>query len=281
MTDSDKTLGPSGNYILGHSDRELDRLSAQSRLLDPITRRFLLEAGIIAGMRVLDVGTGVGDVAFLAEEIVGEAGEVIGVDREQAALDVARVRADSTIRRNISFCAGDPSKMVFDQAFDAIIGRYVLLFQHDPAQMLRQLAKHLKPGGLIAFHERSLDARSFPPSPTWDQCCRWIFETLRLDGTETNMGIKLYSTFQAAGLPAPVIRVEAILGGGEDTYDLVNWVAGLLNTLLPAMQRLGIVSAADVSPETLVERMTNEIAAKNSVIMRHLEVGAWCRVPAP
>jgi hypothetical protein len=88
--------------------------------------------------------------------------------------------------------------------------------------MLRQLATHLKPDGLIVFHEPSLDARSFPPSPTWDQCCRRIFETLRLDGTETNMGIKLYSTFQAAGLPAPVIRVEAILRGGEDTYHLVN-----------------------------------------------------------
>jgi ubiquinone/menaquinone biosynthesis C-methylase UbiE len=131
MTDSDKKLGPSGNYILGHSHRELDRLSAQSRLLNPITRRFLLEAGIIAGMRVLDVGTGVGDVAFRAEEIVGEAGEVIGVDREQSALDSARVRAESTTLRNISFCAGDPSNMVFEQPFDAVIGHYVLLFQHD------------------------------------------------------------------------------------------------------------------------------------------------------
>lgn len=92
---------------------------------------------------------------------------------------------------------------------------------------------------------------------------------------------KLYSTFRAAGLPAPVMRVEAIVGGGERAYDLINWAAGVLATLLPEMQRLGIVRAADVSLETLVERMTNEIGASGSVIMRHLEVGAWCRVPAP
>jgi hypothetical protein len=95
------------------------------------------------------------------------------------------------------------------------------------------------------------------------------------------MGIKLYSTFRDAGLPAPVLRVEAILGGGDDTCDLVNWAAGLLTTLLPTMQRSGTIGVADISQETLVERMTNEIAANGSVIMRHLEVGAWCRVPAP
>jgi SAM-dependent methyltransferase len=248
MTDSEEKLGSPGSYILGHSGHELGRLSAQSRLLNPITRRFLLEAGILAGMRVLDVGTGVGDVAFLAEEIVGEAGEVIGVDREQAALDVARGKADSTTRRNISFCAGDPSKMVFEQPFDAIIGRYVLLFQHDSAQMLRQLATQLKPEGLIVFHEPSLDARSFPPSPTWDQCCQWVVETLRLDGTETNMGIKLYPTFLAAGLPPPEVRVEAILRGGANSDDLVNWIVGLIGTILPSMERLGIVAAHRCRP---------------------------------
>src|SRR5215469_7993145 len=208
MRDSDGKLGPTSNYILGHSDRELDRLTAQSRVLRPITTRLLREAGIIGGMRVLDVGTGVGEVAFLAAELVGEAGEVIGADREPTALDVARAHADSAALRNVSFSAGDPSKMVFEQLFDAIIGRYVLMFQQDAAQMLQQLATQLKPGGLIAFHEPTLDARSFPPSPTWDQCCRWIAETLRRDGTETNMGIKLYSAFRAAGLPAPVMRVE-------------------------------------------------------------------------
>jgi hypothetical protein len=52
------------SYVLGDSDRELDRLSTQARLLEPITRRWLHEAGIVSGMQVLDVGTGAGDVAF-------------------------------------------------------------------------------------------------------------------------------------------------------------------------------------------------------------------------
>jgi SAM-dependent methyltransferase len=88
--------GPPPAYSLGHSDRELERLSVQARLVDPITRRFFVDAGIVPGMRVLDVGSGVGDVACLAAELVGATGEVLGTDRSAAALAVARER---TVRR--------------------------------------------------------------------------------------------------------------------------------------------------------------------------------------
>jgi cyclopropane fatty-acyl-phospholipid synthase-like methyltransferase len=70
--------GPTHAYVLGHSDRELERLSTQARLIDPITRQIFRAAGIVPGMRVLDVGSGAGDVAFLAAEMVGDAGEVVG-----------------------------------------------------------------------------------------------------------------------------------------------------------------------------------------------------------
>src|SRR3954470_17343753 len=81
------------NYPLGHSKAEIDRLETQARLIDPVTRRFLKEAGIEPGMRVLDVGCGAGDTSFLAAEMVGESGEVVGIDRASAAIDVARSRA--------------------------------------------------------------------------------------------------------------------------------------------------------------------------------------------
>ena len=56
-------------YALGHSDRELARLSLQARLFDPLTRQLFRDAGVAPGMRVLDVGSGSGDVAFLADRI--------------------------------------------------------------------------------------------------------------------------------------------------------------------------------------------------------------------
>ncbi len=212
MTDTDTATDgtPVPGYALGHSDRELERLSAQARLIDPITRGFFRDAGIGSGMRVLDVGSGAGDVAFLAAEMVGETGEVIGVDRAAAALAVASARGDALSLRNVSFREGDPAEMAFELAFDAVVGRYVLQFQRDPVAMLRKLAAHVRPGGSIVFHELDWSgARSFPSASIYDTCCRWIIETLRLLGAERYMGIKLHATFVAAGLPAPSMRLEA------------------------------------------------------------------------
>jgi ubiquinone/menaquinone biosynthesis C-methylase UbiE len=58
--------------VLGHSEAVLRRLTFQAALIEPITRELLVDAGIAEGMRVLDVGTGRGDVAFLVAEIVGD-----------------------------------------------------------------------------------------------------------------------------------------------------------------------------------------------------------------
>jgi hypothetical protein len=69
---------------LGHSGSEVERLQVQARLIGPITKRIFQEAGIAPGMRVLDVGSG--------------AGEVIGVDGVPTATQ-QRVRARSVRER--------------------------------------------------------------------------------------------------------------------------------------------------------------------------------------
>ena len=145
--------------------------------------------------------------------------------------------------------------------------------------MLRKMAAHVRPGGLVAFHEIDWDGvGSFPPAPIYDQCCRWCVETLRLHGTETRMGIKLHSTFVTAGLRPPLMRLEALITGGSTSPASLRLVTDLVATLLPEMERLGVATAADVGLETLVERMSNEAIANSSVIVRHFQIGAWSRV---
>jgi len=270
---------PDSSYILGHSDRELERLNEQARFIDPITRRFLGSAGIVPGMRVLDVGSGAGDVAFLAADLVGARGEVVGTDRSPAALATARRRADARALRNVDFRDGDPAEMTFDRPFDAVIGRYVLMFQRDPAAMLRAVAAHARRGGVIFFHEVDLDgARSFPPAPTYDRCFQWFRETFRLSGADTRMGVKLYSTFIAAGLPAPALQLETLIAGVANNANPVHLIAGLIGTLAGEMERLGVASAAEIGLETLAERMISEAAASGSVIVGRFEIGAWSSV---
>jgi SAM-dependent methyltransferase len=274
----DKTAS-TGDYVLGHSHRELERLSAQADLIGPITREFFIDAGIVPGMRILDVGSGSGDVAFLAADLVGEKGSVVGVDRAPAAIVAARRRAEERSLSKVWFHEGDPAEMAFEEPFDAVVGRYVLLFQADAAQMLRQLARRLRPGGVIVFHEPDWSVvRSFPAAPTYDRCCQWIIAAAKLGGSNWNMADKLHGAFLAAGLPAPTMRMKTFIGGGTEVEKWLRSVAELADTLLPAMEKFGVATAVDVDLATLAERMTQEVAQANSVIFGRSEIGAWSRV---
>ena len=53
-------------YVLGNTDAEYERLIRQAARLAPLTERLFREAGIGQGQRVLDLGSGLGDVAMLA-----------------------------------------------------------------------------------------------------------------------------------------------------------------------------------------------------------------------
>ena len=270
---------PAADYVLGHSHHELERLSTQSRLIEPFTRELFIEAGIAPGMRILDVGSGAGDVAFLAADLVGGSGSVVGVDRAPAAIVTARRRAEARSLENVSFREGDPAAMTFEQSFDAVVGRYVLLFQADAAYMLRQLVRWLQRGGLIVFHEPDWSAvRSIPPAPTYDRCCRWIVEAGAQGGSDWEMADKLHAAFLAAGIRSPTMRMQTFVGGGVETAEWLQAVGEIAATLLPAMEKFGVATAAEVGLTTLVERMTQEVAQTNSVLFGRSEIGAWSRV---
>jgi SAM-dependent methyltransferase len=266
-------------YVLGHSDHELVRLAAQARLIDPITRGFFVDAGIGPDMRVLDVGSGAGDVAFLAAELVGPGGSVVGIERSAAALVEARRRAEQRALENVSFVEGDLDTTAVDGPFDAVVGRYVLQFQSDPAAALRSLRPRVRAGGIVVFHELDwTGAGSFPPAPVYDAACARCMETLRRTGTERHMGAKLDRAFVDAGLAPPALRLEGLVGGGRDRGDVLGLIARLTITLAPEMVRLGVVTEEELAADSLHERMLADASEHGSVIMGNWQIGAWTPV---
>jgi 2-polyprenyl-3-methyl-5-hydroxy-6-metoxy-1,4-benzoquinol methylase len=281
MPISERTTTRTHEYELGHSDQELKRLGTQALLVDPITQRFFRNAGIERGMRVLDVGSGAGDVAFLAADLVGAEGEVVGTDRSSGAVATAQARARQRSLNNVSFQIGDVNSLEFDRPFDAVVGRYVLMFSADPAGLLKTVARHVKPGGIVVFHEVDWSgAKSVPNCPIYNNCHGWITETFNRIGTNAFMGLALHSTFMAAGLAAPTLGLSALVGGGSSDLSGIDLIADLATTMAPAMEEAGVVSADELGKETLQERMRAEIAASGSVVVGRSEVGAWTRVEA-
>ena len=97
------------SYVLGRSDAETKRLILQHRIYGPITRRLFEAAGIGAGMKVLDIGSGAGDVSLLLADLVGPRGQVMGVDLNPGILATAQARAEAAGAKNVTFRSGEPA----------------------------------------------------------------------------------------------------------------------------------------------------------------------------
>jgi SAM-dependent methyltransferase len=276
--DADGSGGAGHKYVLGHTVGELRRLAVQATNVDPITRGFVRDGGVTQGMRVLDIGSGGGHVAFLVADLVGSAGHVVGVDRSPAAVAAATADARQRSLSNVEFRTGDPAQMTFEEPFDAVVGRFVLEFQPDPVSVLKNVARHVRPGGPVVFHELAWSGIwSFPPALLHDRCCAWAMAAIHRSGTETNMGLKLYSTFVAAGLPEPTMRVEVPIAGGAQVGTMLEQVAGLVDSLAPAMERHGVATAEEIGSESLLQRLQDEARTEKSVILGRLQVGCWSR----
>jgi len=268
-------------YVLGHADAELKRLAAQARLIDPITRRFLVSARITEGMRVLDVGSGAGDVAILLAGLVGPTGEIVGTDSALTAIDAAEMRIKTSSLANVTFRHGDPAGMTFDKPFDAVVGRYVLQFIPNPSAAIARLSNHLRRGGIMFFHELDWDgARSSPPVPTYDRVCGWITRTIQGGGAQIRLGAHLASAFERAGLPTPTLRLESVIASGTAAVDVVHLVTDLVATQLPSMERMGIVNASEIELPSLTQRILAEVGADGTLVGR-AEVAAWAIVCRP
>jgi SAM-dependent methyltransferase len=265
-------------YVLGSEEQERERLTHQSRLLEPITDRFLREAGLEPGMRVLDLGSGVGDVSAIAARIVGADGEVVGVDSDPVMVETARERVE---REGLPVRAldGDVMRLNLDEPpFDAVVGRLILIHLPDPVAAVRAAKAHLRPGGLVAFQDfTTKEVRVYPPLPKTLLALHRINDTFERLGADTRSGDNLRSIFRAAGLPEPALQLEAIIGGapGDPIFEMV---AGVTRTLLPAMERLGLAAPGEIDADALAAELEVEVGCAGGIIVSPPLVSASVRM---
>ena len=84
-------------YTMGRSAGETERLIEQAQLYERVTLRMLRNAGVEPGMKVLEIGSGAGDVVMAAAQLVGPEGTVVGIDINPEILET-RPRAGAAGR---------------------------------------------------------------------------------------------------------------------------------------------------------------------------------------
>ena len=265
----------SADYPLGHTDAEHERLIRQAQRVGPITERFFREAGIGSGQRVLDLGSGVGDVAMLVARIVGPSGEVVAVERDRNSIAKASARVIEAGFQNVSFSESDLSEIADQKPFDAAVGRFILMYLPDPVAVLRSISQLVRPGGVLVFQEPTWVPviAHLATLPLWFATASLIDKTMRTSANH-DMGAELYHTFVEAGLPAPTVRLE--LPMGKEPY-LAQWYYDTLCSLLPQAKQLHMPIESLGTLDTLVQRLQAEVEESKTVGCWFASVGAWCR----
>lgn len=268
------------DYVLGHTAAEQFRLIRQARFLAPATEHFLRDAGIGSGMRVLDIGCGMGDVTMLAAQLVGPGGRVVSIDLDTASIETAQKRASAVGLNNATFNRGDISTFTDDDPFDAIVGRLVLEFLPDPIAAICRLCGLLRPGGIMALQEPSWKAWLSYTShlPLRMAVTTLLRDTFIASGANTEMELPLYQGFMAANLTSPQLRLELPIG---DSPEFRNLLHDLLLAVWARAEahRLPLDTLGD--PTTLALRLEEELIASKAFASFVALVGAFARKRVP
>jgi SAM-dependent methyltransferase len=266
-------------YVLGNDPDELERLDGQSASIERPTRLLLQAAGIGRGMRVLDLGTGLGHVARLAGELVGPEGSVVGIDASSAALDVARRRAEAAGERHVSFVEADVRSWRAAEPFDAVVGRLILFHLADPATVVRHHARNLRPGGRFVAIDFDLGgARTYPTVPLTNVILGWVTRAFEAAGASPFIGARLGPILTQAGLrDVTTFGVQGYLQPGDPLA--ARLLAGVARSLAGPIVTHGIATVDELGIESLEKRIAESLKQADAVLLPPTVVGAWGRSP--
>lgn len=270
-------MSESATYVMGHDDRERRRLLLQASILNPLTEQLFHRAGIAAGMNVLDIGSGVGDVTSIAARLVGPSGSVTSVDIDPAALETLKARASAAGMQHIEAIHADIHAWRPGRKFDAVVGRHILIHSREPLALLRDCAALLHPRGLAVFHEYDFSVvhRGWPPTPLRDQVAE-VFDQFFAKVSCSNIGSRLWSLFQESGFDQPDCRAEYPISGGPDSV-YYEWFAESFRSIHPRAVAAGLIREGEFDLDALEQALRAEVTARNSSFPAPAMIGAFAR----
>ncbi len=213
---------PDKPYALATGEKAVSRLDLLERIFGPATRHLLSAAGLCSGMRVAEIGCGIGLTARWMSTQVGPGVSVTAVDSSPEQLQIAEKNAADAGATNLSFREGNAYETGLPRdSFDLVYSRFLLCHLTDPAKALAEMSSLLKPGGILVCEDHD-DGGIFtePPTHAYKRLVEISAAVNHSHGLDSYVGLKLPRLFRETGFTQPETKVNqiAVLRGKEKRF---------------------------------------------------------------
>jgi SAM-dependent methyltransferase len=229
-------------------------------------------------MRAADLGCGVGMVTTLLAELVGPAGEAVGIDASAAQLTQARGQLDGG-RRNIRFVEASAIDTGLPPAsFDLVYCRFLLIHLPEPERALAEMRALLKPGGILVCEDGDLTSAGSEPPSALDAFAQLWGRLGPRRGLDYTLGRRLFQMVQAVGFPEPEVTFnQPVVARGEAKRMLELSVA----EAGPAFIDAGLITAEELERTLIEMRRLSADGGVLAVMPRMSQVWARKDIPHP
>jgi SAM-dependent methyltransferase len=206
-----------GDYVLATGQAASDRLRILHNVYGPGARTLLTRAGIQPGMKVADLGCGVGMTTRLLAELVGGTGQVVGIDYSAAQIEEARTLTPSS-KSNVSFVEASATDTGLPRmSFDLVYCRFLLIHLTEPELAIREMYDLLKPGGILVIEDGDLTSAGSEPSSKLHAFSELFGGLGPKWGVDYTLGRRLFRMVLAANFSQPEIMFnQPVFARGEN-----------------------------------------------------------------
>ncbi|MGC2004335.1 methyltransferase domain-containing protein, partial [Trebonia sp.] len=233
--------------------------------------------GLRPGQAALDLGCGPRGILDLLAEAVGPGGRVVGLDADPAHVAAARQFAFGQGLANVEVLAGDARHTGLPaESFDLVHTRTLLVTIPEPAEVVAEMARLARTGGLVASQEADAEfSVCYPQLPEWDRLLALFHASFPRAGADLRLGRRLPELFREAGLTDVGATVYA--GSYPAGHSRRTVIPDLVRSLHPVILGLGLAGERELADVDAAVRA--HLADPRTLVMPHLLVTAWGRKP--
>jgi ubiquinone/menaquinone biosynthesis C-methylase UbiE len=264
-------------YALGRDPAESARLQRQSEELRPDSAALLDRVGIRPGQVAGDLGCGPSGIIELLAGRVSPGGRVVGVDADPVHVAMARQLAASRRLADVEIMEADARHTGLPPgSFDLVHARTLLVNVPEPAEVVAEMVRLVRPGGWVASLEPDAEyGLCYPAHPAWTRMSEIFHAAFSRNGADLLIGRRLTELYREAGLEDIGAEARAGLYRASDSRRTIR--PDLVRSMRPVILRLGLADEQELNE--LDRAVREHVDDPHTLVIPHLSFLAWGRKP--